>query len=65
MGDHFPYLPCTRCELSENLFPFQSLLFCPTDGVLPLQKLLSFMRSHLLIADLSVYTLYVLFMSPV
>jgi len=39
-----------RWRVDEDLFLFYRLLFFPIDGS---QKLLSFMRSHLLIVDLS------------
>ena len=43
-----------RCGISEDLFQFCRLLFCPVDYVPPLQKFFSFRRSHLLIVTLSI-----------
>jgi hypothetical protein len=47
--------------IDENRFPFCRLPLCPIDSVLALQKIFSFMMSHLLIVDLSVCIIVALF----
>jgi hypothetical protein len=42
-----------RCRDGEDIFLFCGLSFCFIESVLALQKLMSFMRSHLFIVDLN------------
>lgn len=57
----FEYESSTGCGVSKNLFPLCRLPLCQTEVFFAIQKLLSFMRSYLLIVDLSAYAIGVLF----
>jgi hypothetical protein len=65
---YFGYYSTVRYRVGEDLFPICGLLFCLIECFLALQKSFSFIRSHLIIFDLSDWApVAVLFMklSPV